>query len=79
MSKIQDFVDGYSSKIQENINTLIDKQTIYKTARVQAITITDSYSGWPNSSITTIGQLIAYIFPNEDGGKRILPEEIIDY
>ncbi len=77
MSKIQDFVDGYSSKIQENINTLIDKQTIYKTARVQAITITDSYSGWPNSSITTIGQLIAYIFPNEDGGKRILPEEII--
>lgn len=78
MSKIQDFVDGYSSKIQENINTLIDKQTIYKTARVQAIAITEiNTSSWPNSSITTIGQLFAYIFPNEDGGKKEFPQQSV--
>jgi len=78
MSKIQDFVDGYSSKIQENINTQIDKQTIYKTARVQAIAITElNTSGWPNAATTTIGKLLAYIFPNEDGGTKVLPELVI--
>jgi hypothetical protein len=67
MSKIQDFVDGYSSKIQENINIQTDKQNIYKTARVQAITITElNTSGWPTSTTTTIGQLLAYIFPKQD-------------
>ena len=78
MSKIQDFVDGYSSKIQVELNTQIDKQTIYKTTRKQAITISElNTSGWPNSSTTTIGQLIAYIFPNEDGGEKKLPEAVI--
>ncbi len=78
MSKIQDFVDGYSSKIQVELNTQIDKQTIYKTTRKQAITISElNTSGWPNSSTTTIGQLIVYIFPNEDGGEKKLPEAVI--
>ena len=78
MSKIQDFVDSYALKIQESVNTQIDKQNLYKTTRVQAITITEpNISGWPNTSITTIGQLIAYIFPSVDGGVRILPEAII--
>lgn len=78
MSKIQDFVDGYSSNIQVELNTQIDKQTIYKTNRTQAITISElNTSGWPNSSTTTIGQLIAYIFPNEDGGEKKLPEAVI--
>ena len=67
MSKIQDFVDGYSSKIQENINIQVEKQNIYKTARVQAIAITElNTSGWPTSTTTTIGQLLAYIFPKQD-------------
>jgi putative chitinase len=67
MSKIQDFVDGYSSKIQENINIQVEKQEIYKTARVQAIAITElNTSGWPTSTTTTIGQLLAYIFPKQD-------------
>jgi hypothetical protein len=80
MSKIQDFVDGYSSKIQENINTQVEKQNIYKTARVQAITITElNTSGWPNATTTTIGQLLAYIFPNEDAllFEPNLPDDII--
>jgi predicted chitinase len=67
MSKIQDFVDGYSSKIQENINIQVEKQNIYKTARIQAIALTElNTSGWPTSTITTIGQLFAYIFPKQD-------------
>jgi hypothetical protein len=78
MSKIQDFVDGYNSKLQVELNTEIDKQTIYKTARVQAIAITEiNTSGWPNSSITTIGQLFAYIFPNVDGGQKEFPQQSV--
>jgi hypothetical protein len=78
MSKIQDFVDGYNSKLQVELNTEIDKQTIYKTARVQTIAINEiNTSGWPNSSITTIGQLFAYIFPNEDGGKKEFPQQTV--
>jgi hypothetical protein len=78
MSKIQDFVDGYNSKLQVELDTEINKQTIYKNARVQAIVITEiNTSGWPNSSITTIGQLFAYIFPNEDGGKKEFPQQSV--
>jgi predicted chitinase len=73
MSKIQEFVDGYSTKIQVRINAKTAKQNIYKEARVQAIAIAAAYSGWPNSSITTIGQLFTYIFPNEDGGQKEFP------
>jgi hypothetical protein len=73
MSKIQEFVDGYSTKIEALISAKIAKQNIYKEARVQAVAITTPYSGWPNSSITTIGQLFAYAFPNENGGQKEFP------
>ena len=77
MSKIQDFVDSYALKIQESINTQTDRQNLYKTTRVQAITITEpNTSGWPNTSVTTIGQLMTHIFPDVDGGVRILPESV---
>jgi hypothetical protein len=73
MSKIQEFVDRYTASIQVRIDAKIAKQKIYKETRVIAVAITTPYSGWPNSSITTIGQLFAYAFPNEDGGQKLFP------
>ena len=78
MSKIQDFVDGYGTEIEKRINIQIDKQNLYKTTRIQAIAISElNTSGWPNSSTTTIGQLISCIFPEIDGGKKVLPPDYI--
>jgi predicted chitinase len=80
MTKIEYFIDSYSSVLQSNINTQNEKRDIYKTARVQAIAITElNTSGWPNAETTTIGQLLAYIFPNEDAllFDSNLPDDII--
>jgi hypothetical protein len=80
MTKIEYFIDSYSSVLQLNINTQVEKQNIYKTARVEAIAITElNTSGWPNTSTTTIGQLLAYIFPNEDAliFEPNLPDDVI--
>ena len=74
MSKIQDFLDGYSSGLQAQLNTEINNKAIYQAARAQTYTITDTNtSGWPLSVQETIGQLLRYIFPSEEGDISNVP------
>ena len=69
MSKIQDFVDAYSSALQAKLDTETNNKAIYQAAQAQTYTITDTNtSGWPvGSGQETVGLLLRYIFPSAEG------------
>jgi hypothetical protein len=74
MSKIEEFINNFDSNLKSSLESSINEQNSYKSIRASAITSTEPNNlNWPDDSVKTIGQLMVYVFPNEDGEPINLP------
>jgi hypothetical protein len=73
---INNFLNSFNERLLVVITKEEDKKNIFKTTRDDAIKISDIRSGiWPNdTSVKTIGDLFAYVFPTSGGVKNEPPK-----